>query len=174
MADPFIAEVRIFGFDFAPTGWAFCDGQLMPIQQNTALFALLGTTYGGNGTTNFALPDLQGRAALHPGQGQGLSHRQRGESLGAESVTLLESQMPAHSHGTRASTEDGELKMPAADRILGGSVGAHAYQSSAVATVPMAPQAIAQAGGSLPHDNMMPYLTLHFCIALQGVFPPRH
>ena len=173
MADPFVAEIRIFGFNFAPTGWALCDGQILPISQNTALFSLLGTTYGGDGKSNFALPDLQGRAPMHPGQGPGLSDHSLGESAGSDTVTLLATGMPAHSHALSASNQPGE-DAAASGEALGRSVGASLYQTNTAQNlVAMAPSALASAGGSQPHNNLMPYLTLTFCIALQGVFPPR-
>jgi microcystin-dependent protein len=173
MADPFVAEIRIFPFNFAPKGWAFCDGQLLPLSQNTALFSLLGTTYGGNGKSNFALPDLQGRAPMHPGQGPGLSLHDLGETGGSETVTLLESETPAHSHAARAvGGEIGDLQAPSAARSLARSGNGFAYVSGPADTQ-MAPEALAPAGGDLPHNNLQPYLTLYFCIALQGVFPPR-
>jgi microcystin-dependent protein len=170
MADPFVAEIRIFPFNFAPKGWARCDGQLLPLSQNTALFSLLGTTYGGDGKSNFALPDLQGRAPMHPGQGPGLSLHDLGETGGSEIVTLLESEIPSHSHGARGSTDDDDSTTP-----VGHSYGnlSTVYAPAASALAPMAPDALALAGGNLPHNNMMPYLTFFFCIALQGVFPPR-
>jgi microcystin-dependent protein len=173
VADPFVAEVRIFPFTFAPTGWAFCNGQIMAISQNTALFALLGTVYGGDGKTTFALPDLQGRAPMHPGQGPGLSQRDLGESGGAEAVTLLDSETPQHTHALRGSSDDGELRIPSPSRVVGRSGGGFAYQTATTGLAPLAPQALAPAGGGAPHNNMQPYLTLNFCIALQGVFPPR-
>jgi len=173
MADPFVAEIRIFPFNFSPRGWAWCDGQLMPLSQNTALFSLLGTTYGGNGKSNFALPDLQGRAPMHPGQGPGLSLHDLGETGGSETVTLLESEIPAHSHALRASSDDGDLKAPANTRVLGRSTNGFLYQSSASGLQSMSDQALAPAGGDQPHNNLQPYLTFYFCIALQGVFPPR-
>src|SRR5438093_13533345 len=126
--DPFVAEIRIFPFNFAPKGWAFCDGQILPISQNTALFSLLGTTYGGNGKSNFALPNLQGSAPMHPGQGPGLSLHDLGETGGSDTVTLLESEMPAHSHGLRAVTDPGDLKIPTPQRALARSQGANAYK----------------------------------------------
>ncbi len=173
MADPFVAEIRIFPFNFAPKGWAWCDGQLLPLSQNTALFSLLGTTYGGNGKSNFALPDLQGRAPMHPGQGPGLSLHDLGETGGSETVSLLESEMPAHSHAMRAHDLDlGELNAPAANRSLAKSANATAYVA-ATNLVSLSPQTLAPAGGDQPHNNMQPYLTFYFCIALQGVFPPR-
>jgi microcystin-dependent protein len=173
MADPFVAEIRIFPFNFAPKGWAFCDGQLLPLSQNTALFSLLGTTYGGNGLSTFALPDLQGRAAMGPGQGPGLSQRSLGQTGGSETVTLLESEIPAHTHTLRGNSATGDSPLP------GGNVPARpastqVYQSTTNANlVAMAPEALAPAGGTQPHNNLMPYLTFYFNIALQGVFPPR-
>jgi len=172
MADPFVAEIRVFPFNFAPTGWAFCNGQLMPLSQNTALFSLLGTTYGGNGKSNFALPNLQSSAAMHPGQGAGLSLRDLGEQGGAETITLLVSEMPTHTHSLTTYPHDPADKFTPAGSALARSNNGNAYGPPSSLTN-MAPQALAPAGGSLPHNNMQPYLTLNFCIALQGVFPPR-
>lgn len=172
MADPFVAEIRIFPFNFAPRGWAWCDGQLLPLSQNTALFSLLGTTYGGNGQSNFALPDLQGRAPMHPGQGPGLSLHDLGETGGSETVTLLESEIPAHSHAVLSFNDVGEDRIPGPTESLARSTGGNVY-GAAASLVPLAPQALTPAGGSLPHNNLQPYLTFYFCIALQGVFPPR-
>jgi microcystin-dependent protein len=173
MADPFVAEIRIFPFNFAPKGWAWCDGQLLPLSQNTALFSLLGTTYGGNGKSNFALPDLQGRAPMHPGQGPGLSLHDLGEPGGSETVTLLESEIPAHPHTARAVGGDpADLQAPTPARSIGRSANGFAYVSGP-ANATMAPQVLAPAGGDQPHNNLMPYLTFYFNIALQGVFPPR-
>ncbi|MDX6374384.1 MAG: hypothetical protein QOD98_3372 [Nocardioidaceae bacterium] len=172
MADPFVAEVRIFPFNFAPKGWAWCDGQILPISQNTALFSLLGTMYGGNGQSTFALPDIQGSAVMHPGQGPGLSEHFQGEESGSETVTLLQSEMPAHSHAMMGATQDpalAKLVNPNASWAL--SQGGGIYQ--ATSDTQLAPEAVAPAGGSQPHNNMQPYLTLNFNIALQGVFPPR-
>lgn len=172
--DPFVAEIRIFPFNFAPKGWAWCDGQLLPLSQNTALFSLLGTTYGGNGKSNFALPDLQGRAPMQPGQGPGLSLHDLGESGGSQTVTLLESEIPAHTHTFSASNQPGEDAQPDPSEGLGRSVGAQLYQSNTTTSlVPMSESALAPSGGDQPHNNMMPYLTFYFCIALQGVYPPR-
>ena len=174
MADPFVAEIRIFPFNFAPKGWAWCDGQLLPLSQNTALFSLLGTTYGGNGKSNFALPDLQGRAAMHPGQGPGLSLHDLGETGGSETVTLLESEIPSHAHALRANSDPAELQVATPARSLARSQNASAYQSTTnQSLVNLAPESLAPAGGDQPHNNMQPYLTFYFCIALQGVFPPR-
>lgn len=171
MADPFVAEIRIFPFNFPPKGWAFCNGQILPISQNTALYALLGTTYGGDGKSTFALPNLQGSAAMHEGQGQGLSRRDLGQIGGAQSVTLLQSEMPVHTHNLTASEADGVERTPAGQQFATG-IGTSMYQAPG-AVVQMAPQALAPVGGSLPHNNMQPYLTLNYNIALQGVFPPR-
>jgi len=173
MADPFVAEIRIFPFNFAPKGWAFCNGQLLPISQNTALFSLLGTFYGGDGKSTFALPNLQGSAPIHQGQGPGLSEYFLGQLGGSQTVTLLESEMPAHPHQLRASAGDADLQSPGPANVLALSAGAFAYNPSTSGLVQMAPQALAPAGGDLPHNNMQPYLTLNFNIALQGVFPPR-
>lgn len=170
MADPFVAEIRIFPFNFAPKGWAWCDGQLMPLSQNTALFSLLGTTYGGDGKSTFALPDLQGRAPMHPGQGPGLSLHDLGETGGSETVTLLESEIPAHSHTARGSTDDDDATNPVGNAYGGLSI---VYAPAASPKVAMSNLALAPAGGDQPHNNLMPYLTFYFCIALQGVFPPR-
>lgn len=175
MADPFVAEIRIFPFNFAPKGWAWCNGQLLPLSQNTALFSLLGTTYGGDGKSTFALPDLEGRAPMHPGQGPGLSLHDLGETGGSETVTLLESEIPAHSHALRCSstgTDEEGLKSPA-----GNTTGTEA-NIFPIYGLPnnlgaMAPQALTPAGGDQPHNNLQPYLTYNFNIALQGVFPPR-
>jgi microcystin-dependent protein len=172
VADPFVAEIRIFGFNFAPRGWAFCSGQLLPISQNTALFSLLGTTYGGDGKSTFALPDMQGNVPMHPGQGQGLSLRDLGEMSGVEAVTLITSEMPAHTHALRASLDDAELAAPSPARVLAKASG-NIYNPSNAGLVSMAPEALAPAGGGLPHNNLQPYLTLNFCIAMQGVFPQR-
>jgi len=172
--DPFVAEIRIFPFNFAPKGWAFCDGQILPLSQNTALFSLLGTTYGGDGKSNFALPNMQGNAPMHPGQGPGLSLHDLGETGGSDTVSLLESEIPSHSHALIASAADGIAGQPT-NRLFAQGVGIQEW----VANPPTAPNtqfadtALAPAGGDQPHNNMQPYLTLNFCIALQGVYPPR-
>src|SRR5689334_20760708 len=165
--DPFVAEIRIFPFNFAPKGWAFCDGQILPLSQNTALFSLLGTTYGGNGKSNFALPNLQGSVPMHPGQGPGLSLHDLGETGGTETVTLLESEIPSHAHTVRAAAttaddNDAEGKVLAVPPSP--TYGAPGNNTN------LSFNSIAPAGGSLPHNNMQPYLTFNFCIALQGVF----
>jgi microcystin-dependent protein len=177
MADPFVAEIRIFPFNFAPKGWAWCNGQLLPISQNTALFSLLGTTYGGDGKSTFALPNLEGSAPMFWGQGPGLSLHDIGETGGSDTVTLLETEMASHSHLVRGHTADpGDNNQPGPTLALAQSNNGQAYQTSnAVNPVQMslAPVIIAPNGNSFPHNNLMPYLTLNFNIALQGVFPPR-
>ena len=175
MADPFVAEIRIFPFNFAPRGWAWCDGQLLPLSQNTALFSLLGTTYGGDGKSTFALPNIQGSAVMHPGQGPGLSLHDLGEVGGSETVTLLESEIPAHSHSMNASQQDGTERTPNVNntgQLLATGVGISQYQTPQAQTT-LNPAVVAPAGGDQPHNNMQPYLTFYFNIALQGVFPPR-
>ena len=176
MADPFVAEIRIFPFNFAPKGWAFCNGQLLPLSQNTALFSLLGTTYGGDGKSTFALPNLQGSAPMHPGQGSGLSLHDLGEIGGSEFVTLLVSEIPVHAHGVgRASTAAGDSTAPsnAVWAQAGAGRGGAALYIAGPPTGKVNANSLAPTGGSLPHNNMQPYLTLNFCIALQGVFPQR-
>ena len=174
MADPFVAEIRIFPFNFAPKGWAFCDGQLLPISMNTALFSLLGTTYGGDGKSTFAIPNLQGNAPMHPGQGPGLSLHDLGETGGSDTVSLLESEIPAHAHTLQAQTNPASLNVGAVDRSLARSAGGFAFKQTPFTNlVSMAGGALAPSGGDQPHNNLMPYLTLNFCIALQGVYPPR-
>jgi microcystin-dependent protein len=176
MADPFVAEIRIFPFNFAPKGWAFCDGQIMPISQNTALFSLLGTTYGGDGKSTFALPDLQGSVPLHPGQGPGLSLYDLGQTGGSETVTLLESEIPTHVHIVgMANAGNGDSPSPVGNTwasVPSGRGFLNTYHTGPP-TAKMLATLILPAGGSLPHTNMQPYLTFNFCIALQGVFPPR-
>ena len=173
MSDPFVAEIRIFAGNFAPKGWAQCNGQLMPISQNTALFSLLGTMYGGDGKSTFALPDLQGRAPMMWGQGQGLSLRDQGEASGSQYVTLLQTEMPAHTHQARCNVDE-----PTASGPVGNTWSTEEDSSAAVYGDPtnltaMNPMALSVAGGSLPHNNMQPYLALNFIMALQGIFPPR-
>ena len=169
--DPFVAEIRIFPFNFAPKGWAWCDGQILPLSQNTALFSLLGTTYGGDGKSNFALPDMQGSAPMHPGQGPGLSLHDLGETGGSDTVTLLQSKIPSHSHAVRASALDATTRIVAGQQPATG-IGVGLY-GSPPANATLAPEAASPAGGSQPHNNLQPYLTFYFNIALQGVYPPR-
>jgi len=171
--DPFVAEIRIFPFNFAPKGWAWCNGQILPISQNTALFSLLGTTYGGNGQSTFALPNLQGNAPMHPGQGPGLSLHDLGETGGIESVTLLTQQMPAHPHTVQAFSNPGNVNTPDPSLALARSKGGTAYKAPTANVVNFNGAAISPVGGDQPHNNMMPYITYYFNIALQGVYPPR-
>jgi microcystin-dependent protein len=179
MSSPFVAEITMFAFNFPPVGWAFCQGQLLPISQNTALFSLLGTMYGGNGTTNFALPDLQGQTAIAFGQGPGLEAYVQGETVGVPDVTLLTSEMPIHTHFVNATTDRGNSTLASGNVPATGAAGtpqkptvAKLYSTNAPNTQLNSP-ALSVAGGSQPHNNMQPYLTLNFCIAMQGVFPPR-
>jgi len=175
MADPFVAEIRIFAGNFAPTGWAFCDGQLMPISQNTALFSLLGNTYGGNGMSNFGLPNLQGAAPLQTGQGPGLSYRDIGQTGGQQAVTLIGSQLPVHSHTVECVNTAGNLASPAGASWAAAPRGrGNIYAPpNANTPAPMSPQAISATGGNQAHNNMPPFLALNFIIALQGIYPPR-
>lgn len=169
--DPFVGEVRVFGFDFAPRGWATCDGQLLPISQNTALFSLLGTNYGGDGRSTFGLPDLRGRAPMMWGQGPGLTMRMIGEAGGSPTATLTEAQIPAHTHTLAAASADGNSGDPDG-RYLAVTSGGTPFSGS-TPNGSLATQAMTVAGGNQPHDNMQPHLLVTYCIALQGIFPPR-
>ena len=174
MSDPFIGEIRCFGFNFNPRGWTSCNGQLLPIAQNTALFSILGTTYGGNGTTNFGLPDLRGRVPIHAGNGAGLTPVQLGEQSGSESITLQTSEMPSHSHtfsGTTASADD---KRPTAGSVFATAAAGAYYAAPGAGLTAIKPTTVAAAGGSLAHNNMQPYLALNWCICMHGVFPARN
>jgi microcystin-dependent protein len=175
MTDQFVGEIRIFGGNFAPTGWAFCDGQLLPISQNTALFSLLGTQYGGNGTSTFALPNLQGAAPLMAGQGNGLTARHIGETGGEETVALTVAAIPAHAHAPVGSSGAGTTVNPTNDTWGVASItrGQKLYAPGAGAGPLMSPQTFGTSGGSQPHNNLPPFLTLTFIIALLGIFPPR-
>jgi microcystin-dependent protein len=173
MSEPFVAEIRIFAGNFAPRGWAFCNGQLLPISQNTALFSLIGTTYGGDGRSTTALPNLEGRTPMHPGRGPGLTSRRLGERGGVENVTLSEAEMPNHHHLLMATPELGELRGPSG-QALARSSGATAYQTDASANlVDLASQALPNAGGSQSHNNMQPFMAMNFIIALVGLYPSR-
>lgn len=175
MSEPFIAEIRIFAGNFAPRGWAFCDGQLLPVAQNTALFSLIGTTYGGDGRTTTALPNLKGRAPMHPGRGPGLTTRVLGQRLGTETVTLLESQIPSHSHTMRGSSSRGDASItPGKTASLSRSRGGSLYQTNTSSSlVNLASQAVADTGGSQAHNNLQPFLAMNFIIALLGLYPSR-
>jgi microcystin-dependent protein len=172
MSEPFIAEIRIFAGNFAPRGWAFCNGQLLPISQNTALFSLIGTIYGGDGRTTTGLPNLQGRAPMHWGTGPGLSSRWLGEKGGFATVTLSEAQMARHTHTMMASPNPGDTSDPSGGLALARSAGGNAY-TSASNLVPLADAILPPAGGSQPHNNRQPFLGLNFIIALVGIFPSR-
>ena len=175
MANPFIGEIRIFPFGFAPQGWASCNGQLMPLAQNTALFSLLGVTFGGDGRSTFGLPNLQGASPMHPGQGPGLSFYDLGDTGGSQTVTLLPGQAPPHGHSLQGDARAGDLNTPSAQTALARSTPQFIYKTPTGATTqPMAAGVLGGAvGGNTAHNNLMPYLTLNFCIALQGVYPAR-
>jgi microcystin-dependent protein len=176
MSEPFIGQIMMFAGNFAPKGWAFCEGQLLPIAQNTALFSILGTTYGGNGTTTFALPDLRGRVPIQPGQGPGLSPYSLGQMSGSESVTLIATQMPAHTHAFGAHGGQGDQPSPEGN-VPAVTVDPNTQQPlnsySGTVSTTMAPSSVSLTGGSQPHQNMQPYLCLNFIIALEGIFPSR-
>jgi microcystin-dependent protein len=170
VSEPFLGEIRMFGFNFAPVGWALADGQLLPISQNTALFSLLGTQFGGDGVHTFALPDLQGRVAIHAGQGAGLTNHIVGDEGGAETVTLTTAQMPNHTHPLQASSERATTKHPAGAVLADARTAIYAPAPNETA---MNGAAIGPAGSSQPVEVVPPFLTLNFCIALQGIFPAR-
>ena len=172
MAEPFLAEVRIVGFNFAPRGWAFCDGQILPINQNQSLYSLLGTTYGGDGRTTFALPDLRGRTPIHVGASDGGSHHSQGQKSGEETHVLSVSEMPQHRHLPSGTSLPDTTPTPGPSVLPGQNAGAP-YRTGAAAQF-MGVGTVANAGGSQAHDNMQPYLALNFCIALQGLFPSRN
>ncbi|GAA1934460.1 phage tail protein [Nocardioides hwasunensis] len=176
MTDPFLAEIRAFAGGYAPQGWALCNGQLMPISQNTALFSLLGITYGGDGRSTFALPNLQGRAPVQHGQGPGLSQYVLGQQAGSATHTLVQAEMPAHSHAVQATTGAGTSSDPA-DAIFAtsryGRVATNLYSTTGSPAATMRPDAVVPTGGGQPHNNRPPYLVLSFIIALQGIFPQR-
>jgi len=179
MSEPFLGEIRMVGFNFAPVGWALCNGQTLSISQNSALFALLGTTFGGNGTTTFNLPDLQGRAAVHMGQGAGLSPYVIGQNGGSENVPLTQAQMPTHNQRVGVSNQAGAVADPTNAILAQGNAGTTRSPVTALdyvstpATGALSPTAVSQAGGNLPHPNLQPYLTVNFIIALSGIFPSR-
>ena len=169
MAQPYVGEIRMFGGNFAPAGWELCNGQLLPISENETLFQLIGTTYGGDGESVFAVPDLQGRIPIHQGQGPGLSNRTVGEMAGVESVTLTTQQMPVHNHALIASLNLGVEKNPG-NQMLAAGTNVQFFRAIAP-SANMAPTVIGPAGGSQPHENVMPYLCINFIISLFGIFP---
>lgn len=173
MSEPFLAEIRIFAGNFAPRGWAFCNGQLLPIAQNTALFSLIGTTYGGDGRTTTALPNLKGRAPMHPGRGPGLTARRLGQRGGTETITLTEAQMPSHTHLMSGTGRPANNDDPASDRYLATAGSSNAAYHSPANLVSMSPASLPNAGGSLAHNNLQPFLTMNFIIALAGLYPSR-
>jgi len=168
MSEPFLAEIRVFGFNFAPRGWAFCDGQLLPIAQNQSLYSLLGTTYGGDGRTTFALPDLRGRAAMHHGT------KQLGLSAGVESVALTMSQLPSHDHSINASTDTGNSSNPSGRVISASSDDTNLFESGLGPQVATNPAALTSNGSGQAHDNMQPSLVMNYCISISGLFPSRN
>lgn len=172
MSQPFIGEVRLFAGNFPPQGWAFCDGSLIPIFEYDALFALIGTTYGGDGQNTFAVPDLRGRVPVHQGTGGGLSSRTIGETGGTETVTLTAAQMPAHTHALRGSSAAATGSAPGG-AVLAATGAVNSYSSNAVPTQAMAAGALAAQGGGQPHENMAPFLTVSYIIALFGIFPQQ-
>lgn len=172
MSEPFIAEIRIFAGNFAPRNWAFCNGQLLPVAQNTALFSLVGTTYGGDGRTTFGLPDMQGRAPMHPGRGPGLTSRRLGEKTGAEIASVNDTQMASHSHTARGSENTAVSSEPANNYVArGAGRGVNSYLNSDTGIG--ASKELLPTGGGQVHNNMQPYLALNFIIALQGLYPSR-
>jgi microcystin-dependent protein len=171
--DPFIGEIMLFAGNFAPRGYMLCQGQILSIAQNSALFAVLGTTYGGDGQTTFALPNLQGRFPMQQGQGPGLSYRNLGEIAGTETVTLNSTQMPAHTHQLTASTTAGNSDSPSGNLLANNGRGGPQFTSAGSVNTTMHPQSVGIAGGNQPHENMPPYLALNFCIAVSGIFPSR-
>ncbi|MDY7092530.1 MAG: tail fiber protein [Acidobacteriota bacterium] len=173
MSEPFLAEVRMVGFNFAPRGWAFCDGQILPINQNQSLYSLLGTTYGGDGRTTFALPDLRGRVPIHVGRSNGGQHHTEGQKSGEETHTLSANEMPQHRHVVQATSNIDQSAIPASTRVLADTAPNELY-TSPDALVNLHSGTITNVGGSQAHDNMQPYLAVNFCIALQGLFPSRN
>ncbi|NJN46234.1 MAG: phage tail protein [Candidatus Competibacteraceae bacterium] len=172
MSEPFVGEIRMFAGNFAPRGWAFCDGQLLAVSQNDALFSLLGTIYGGDGRTTFGLPDMRGRIPIHAGQGPGLSPRRLGAKAGAENETLTVNQLPSHTHPLQASSEVATTPNPASE-VLGETVTDRVYRADST-DANMASTSITNTGGSRSHTNLMPFLCVNFIIALVGIYPSRH
>ncbi len=176
MAQPFLGQILLVGFNFEPQGWAFCNGQLLAIQQNTALFSLLGTTYGGDGIRTFALPNLQSRVPIHMGQGAGLSPYTIGEMTGVETVTLLANQMPQHNHLINATNAAGGVQTPANNFLAAGTASGRPADiySAGPSQGTLSPNAVTNAGGNQPHTNIQPVLAMNYIIALQGIFPSRN
>ncbi len=173
MSDPFIAEIRIFAGNFAPRSWAFCDGQLLPISQNTALFSLIGTTYGGDGRTTTGLPNLKGRAPMHPGTGPGLTQRRLGERSGSETATLTSNQLPSHNHGLGATVSPASTFSPGVNSVLARSIGAAAFDDTNTNNALLNTATLPSVGASQAHNNLQPFLTLNYIIALVGSYPSR-
>lgn len=174
MSEPFLGQIMSVGFNFAPRGWAMCDGQLLPISQNDALFALIGTTYGGDGQTTFALPDLRSRIAIHQGQGPGLSNYALGQAAGVETVTLTSNQMPAHNHLAQATAVTADKATPANNIWAAEASTTTFVYGTGTPDSQMSPSSLSPAGGNQPHDNLMPYLVMTYVIALEGIFPSRN
>ncbi|MFC1997299.1 phage tail protein [Chloroflexota bacterium] len=172
MSEPFLAEIRIVGFNFAPRGWAFCDGQILPINQNQSLYSLLGTTYGGDGRTSFALPDLRGRVPIHVGRYNGGDFHQLGSKSGEETHTIIAAEMPQHKHGYQASGVDGNSNIPGS-HILAREVS-QPYRQDRPSSLQMLSGSVMNTGGGQAHENMQPFIALNFCIALRGLFPSRN
>ncbi len=175
MSEPFVAEIRIFAGNFAPRNWAFCDGQLLPVAQNTALFSIIGTTYGGDGRSTMGLPNLQGRAPMHPGRGPGLTTRRLGQTGGVEEVTLTVGEIPTHSHTLMGSTDESEFDGSSnpANHVTGTVEGGKEFYAEANNLSPLNQAAVSSVGGNQPHNNMQPFLVMNFIIALQGLYPSR-
>ena len=172
--EPLLGEIKLFAGNFAPRGWAFCEGQLLPISQNTALFSILGTTYGGDGRTTFALPDLRGRAPIHPGTGPGLSAYNLGETGGAETVALTAQQLPPHNHSLNANTQNGNTSDPPGAALADTKGTDRDYMKSGEVNTQMSANSIGVTGGGQPHENRQPYLAINFIIALEGIYPSRN
>jgi microcystin-dependent protein len=173
MSEPFVGEIRMFAGNFAPRGWAFCDGQLLAVSQNDALFSLLGTIYGGDGRTTFGLPDLRGRVPIHAGTGPGLSPRRLGAKGGSEKETLTVNQLPSHTHPFRGSTDNGLDPNPQGNHVA-ASTALQPYSETEIADTDLASSAVSNVGGSRSHSNLMPFLCVNFIMALVGIYPSRH
>lgn len=172
MSEPFVGEIRMFAGNFAPRGWAFCDGQLLAVSQNDALFSLLGTIYGGDGRTTYGLPELRGRIPIHAGSGPGLSPRRLGAKSGAENETITTDQLPSHSHTWQGTSSDAQDRVPTGNALA--KTGPDIYRESLATVAKMNPAMVQNTGGSRSHSNLMPFLCVHFIIALFGIYPSRH